>query len=135
MTTPSDGDRLAADQRSGLATMEHLISVAQASSVFGAPQAAGDYVVIPAAEVSGGMGFGFGRGGGGPSEEAGASNGYGGGMGGGGGVMARPVAAIKIGPNGVSVVPIVDATKLTLAMVTLVGSAILMLRKMRRASR
>ena len=55
-----------------------------------------------------------------------------GGGGGGGFSMARPVAVISVGPEGVRVEPIVDVTKLGLAFLTLLGSMLMTWRKMRR---
>lgn len=52
-----------------------------------------------------------------------------------GGAVSRPVAAIIIGPNGVHVEPIVDATKVVLAFFSAIGAFLLMLAKMCRFSR
>lgn len=71
----------------------------------------GAYTVITASELSIGLGFGFG-----------------------GGAMARPVAAIEIGPSGVRVEPIVDPTKISIAFFTATGSMFMMLLKMKRAA-
>jgi uncharacterized spore protein YtfJ len=73
--------------------------------------------------VGAGGGFGFGVGtapaetelNGVAAEAKQAAGGAGGG--GGGGSMGRPIAAIVIGPNGVKVKPIVDATKVALAAI------------------
>ena len=45
------------------------------------------------------------------------------------------LAVINIGPEGVCVEPVVDATKIALAFFTTLGSMLFMLGKMRRASR
>ena len=135
-------------QEQGMDLIEKLIATARPSAVFGQPVSAGDYTVITAAEVSCGLGTGFGGGGGSgpaksdeevPSEgesptEAEPANGYGVGGGGGGFSTARPVAAISIGPDGVHVEPIVDATKVALAFFTALGAMALMWSKMRKAS-
>ncbi len=62
----------------------------------------------------------------------GGGGGSGGGGGGGGSTLARPVAAISIGPDGVHVEPIVDPTKIAIAMFTAVGAIFMSLGKMRR---
>ena len=46
--------------------------------------------------------------------------------------MGRPVAVITIGPNGVQVTPVIDRTKIALAALTVVGSLVLMLGRMRK---
>ncbi len=102
-------------------TMQALIRSASAGAVFGEPVSAGDRVIVPAADTSAGVGFGFGAGGGqgeGP-ENTGTGSGGGGGGGGGGGASARPVAAIEVGPEGVTIHPVIDRTRLGIAsMVT-----------------
>jgi uncharacterized spore protein YtfJ len=122
--------------------IDKLISVAQPGSVFGQPVTAGDYTLLTASEVTAGAGIGFavGAGSNGPTAdqattasgtgEAGA--GSGGGGGGGGGSLARPVAAITIGPDGVMVEPIVDVTKIAIALFTTIASMAFMLSRARR---
>ncbi len=102
--------------------------VAEPRVVFSAPVTAGDYTVITASELYMGLGAGFGSGGGGDA------NGSGGGSGGGGGgtAMGRPVAVISIGPNGVDVEPVVDPTKIVIALFTTIGAIFMALRAMRR---
>jgi uncharacterized spore protein YtfJ len=122
--------------------MEKLLAVAKPGTVFGEPVLIGEHTVITASEITIGMGFGFGGAfGSAPQlaeaeeqgrEEAGGG-GYGSGGGGGGG--GRPVAAIIAGPSGVRVEPIVDVTKLGLALFTAVGGMFLAFNRMRRASR
>ncbi len=120
--------------------MGKLLAVAQPGSVFTAPVTAGDYTVINASEVSAGMGFGLGIGvgngpasqGSGQSTGTGEGTGGGGGGGGGGGAMARPVAVITVGPDGVEVEPVVDVTKISIALFTALGSMFLMFGRMRR---
>jgi uncharacterized spore protein YtfJ len=91
---------------------------ASAEGCFGAPTTAGDRTVIPVAEVGFGMGIGWG---GGRSKE---DDSMGGGGGGGGGGHARGVAAIEVGPDGVSIHPIEDRTAITLARIAFVGATI-----------
>ena len=131
--------------------MEKLFEVAQPEAVFSEPVTAGDYTVITASEVSVGIGIGFGVGGGTAAEEAseegeapgadeveaegGEASGFGGGGGGGGISMGRPVAVISVGPEGVHVEPVRDVTKIGLALLTTAGAMLIMLGKMRKASR
>ena len=129
--------------------VEKLFAVAQPGSVFAEPVTAGDRTVITASEVSVGMGFGLGIGGGegrsGPKKETnegepledeaeceGEGSGLGGGGGGGGASLARPVAVISVGPEGVQVEPVVDPTKIAIALFTTLGSMFFMLSRMRR---
>ena len=123
--------------------VEKLFDVARPKAVFGEPITVGEQVVITANEVNVGMGVGFGGGAGSaarPDEEPapegeGAGAGAGGGGGGGGFSGARPVAAIVVSPQGVWVEPIVDMTKLGLALFTMIGSMWMFWSRMRRASR
>lgn len=125
-----------------------LSDAAQPSAVFGEPVTSGERTVITACEVTLGLGFGYGMGSGGsggrPQEGTGEGETEGeeqsppfasGGGGGGGNAMARPVAVIHVGPEGVDVEPVVDVTKLGLAFFTMLGSIFLMARKMRKAAR
>lgn len=111
-----------------------LHDAAKPEAAFSKPVTQGEYTVITAAETSVSLGAGFGGGGGSSQEEESkeADQGFGGGGGGGGVATARPVAAITIGPNGVTVEPIVDATKIALAMFTAFGTMAVMFSKMRR---
>ena len=126
--------------------MGKLFDVAQPAAVYAEPLKVGDHTVITASEVSVGMGFGSGLGGGSgraggkhklredepEGEQEGEGSGIGGGGGGGGGSVARPVAVISIGPEGVQVEPVVDPTKIAIAFFTTLGSMFFMLSKMRR---
>jgi uncharacterized spore protein YtfJ len=124
--------------------VEKLFDVAQPSSVYAEPVTAGDHTVITASEVSVGMGFGIGMGGGegrgGPKGETGEEeaeiegegSGLGGGGGGGGASLARPVAVISVGPEGVQVEPVVDPTKIAIAFFTALGTMFIMRSRMRR---
>jgi len=57
------------------------------------------------------------------------------GVGMGGGASARPVAVVVIGPEGVEVKPVFDATKIGIALATTLGAMLLMLGRMRKAGR
>jgi uncharacterized spore protein YtfJ len=123
------------------ATLGRLFDVARAGSVFSEPLTVGDRVVINAAEITAGVGMGLGAGMGSDEGEEkaekveGQTSGGGGGGGGGGGSMARPVATITIGPNGVQVEPIVDVTKLGIAFFTALGAIFVARRAMQKASK
>jgi uncharacterized spore protein YtfJ len=101
-----------------------LFEVARITAVFGEPVSSGDYTVITASELMVGMGAGFGGGGG----EEGSG-------GGGGSTMTRPVAVIAIGPNGVTVEPIVDPTKIAITLFTALGAMGVALVRMRRMAK
>lgn len=127
------GLEISAAEARTLDAVGKLFETARATAVFSAPVTAGEYTVITAGEVlaSGGSGFGGGigqrpgqplrrR----PLQLAGGREVEGGGLGGGGGgfTLARPVAAITVGPDGVRIRPIVDPTKLALAALTTLGA-------------
>ncbi len=123
--------------------MEKLFAAAKSRAVYGEPVSSAGHTVITASEVTTGGGFGYGFGGGSapvpaaeqaPGQEQ-ENAGGGGGIGGGGGSSGRPVAAIIIGPEGVRVEPVVDVTKLGLALFTTVGAMLMMLGQMRRAGK
>ncbi len=131
-------------QKQAAGVVEKLFDVARPSSVYGEPITVGDHTVITASEVSVGMGIGLGIGGGegrggpteGMSEEEpemeGEGAGLGGGGGGGGASLARPVAVISVGPEGVQVEPVVDPTKIAIAFFTALGTMFIMRSRMRR---
>jgi uncharacterized spore protein YtfJ len=130
----------------GRSMMERLLSAAHANSVFSQPITAGNHTVILASEVMAGGGFGSGQGGGsGPAptpatlstalDQPPATFGAGGGMGGAGGSSGRPVAAISIGPDGVTIKPILDPTKLALAALTTWAAVALTMARLSKASR
>jgi len=132
-------------QEQGQAWMEKLLAAARPGAVFGEPVTAGSYTIITASEIGAGGGFGFGVGGGmspaatsgeTPAEKQEDSRGGGGsGIGGGGGSSGRQVATIIIGPEGVQVEPVVDVTKIALAVFTTAGAMLLMLGRMNSMSR
>lgn len=98
------------------ATLANITSDAAAAPVFGHPEYVGDRVIITAAAVTRAGGFGFGGGGGG--EPTMTEFGTGGGGGGGGTAEGRPVAVIDIGPEGVTVRPVLDFTKIGLVLLS-----------------
>lgn len=91
-------------------SLKSIFGDASPSSVFSKSEKLGNDVIITAAawERAGGFGFGSGSG---VDEESGAEGGGGGG-GGGGASQGRPVAVIRVTPNGVEVQPVIDLTKI-----------------------
>ncbi len=134
--------RMAESQEQARELIEKLFAVAEPGTVFGEPVQLGDHTVITASEITVGLGFASGGGFGSPprpspAEEQEGEETTGGGYGatGAGGAGGRPVAAIIAGPNGVRVDPVVDVTKLGLALFTAVGGMLLAFGRMRRVSR
>lgn len=140
-----------------LQALDKYLAAARIETVFSAPVVNGNFTTIMCSEVASGGGFGFGRGFGPvppdakPAPEAAgeplsrgevqnpvptnAPLGGGTGMGGGGGASSRPLAVISIGPDGVRVQPIVDATKIGLAALTAFGMILATMLKIRRAAK
>jgi uncharacterized spore protein YtfJ len=112
-------------------TMDKFLGAANVEAVYGSPIREGEHVIIPAAEVLSFAGFGYGSGRGpqGAGEDENMGSGEGGG--GGGRVLSRPVAAIIVSPAGVRVEPVVDVTKVALALFTTLGFMAAMLARMR----
>jgi uncharacterized spore protein YtfJ len=108
----------------------------RAELYYSEPVKSGNYTVIMASEVIVGGGFGSGSGFG-PQEknanekssESPQISSGGGGFGGGGSSNGRPVAIIVIGPDGVTVKPIFDFTKIILAGITTWVTMLMLLRK------
>lgn len=135
--------------------LAQLISVASADKVYSEPVVAGDKTMITAAEIRTGMGFGYGlatgvraragrrfrsgpKAGAASSGERKAGDGKSGpqsGGGGGGGAVGRPVAVITMSPDGVTVQPVLDRTRIALAALTAAGVLGLTLIRMRRGGR
>ncbi len=122
--------------------LEKVLAAAQPGAVFSAPVVSGAYTVITASEVFAGGGMGFGSGTGpalasahdGEQGTTGQVTGGSGG-GGGGGSHARPIAAILIGPDGVKVQPIADATKIAIAAIGAWASVALMAFRLARRTK
>jgi uncharacterized spore protein YtfJ len=112
-------------------TMDKFLSAADVEAVYGPPVSHGENIVITAAEVLSIAGFGLGGGSGSPGGDHPEQTGSGSGGGGGGRVLARPVAAIVMSPRGVRIEPIVDVTKIVLAVFTTLGFMVAMLNQMR----
>jgi uncharacterized spore protein YtfJ len=143
-------DRVDRANQERLGVLEKLFSTARADSVFSTPVTQGGRTIITAAEVGTGGGFGSGMGFGSgtgmgwprghrqmPVEGSSAdtqAEGAGGG-GGGGGAMARPVAAIIIDSDGVTIQPILDITKIVLALVAALGAMLAIYGRMFRGGK
>ena len=125
------------NQKEGLQLLEKVMKVTEPGIVFSEPIVSGDRSVLTASEVVVGVGFGYGQGRSqpeallGPDEESE----FGQGGGGGGGSLGRPVATITVSPDGVEVTPILDLTKVWIAVLTTLGSMFFMLARMRRGLR
>jgi uncharacterized spore protein YtfJ len=102
-------------------TLDKFIEMAGVEKVYGKAVKNENMIVIPAAEVITSMGFGMG----------GSARGEGGG-GGGGYSTSRPVAVVIMTDEGVRVEPVMDVTKVALALFTAVGFMISTLAKMKR---
>ena len=90
--------------------MESFFGAASPSTVFSEPHLVGDELVFTAGAWERAGGFGFG---GGDDER---DNG-GGGAGGGGVSGARPVAVIRVTPEGTEVTPVADVTKIVVTVI------------------
>jgi uncharacterized spore protein YtfJ len=133
--------------------LERIFAAAQSGAVLSEPVVAGNYTIITASEVtsSGGVGSGMGfvpatpKAQKQPGEEVAHSeqansgvvpvllqNLSGGGIGAGGGATGRPVAIIIVGPDGVTVKPVFDLTKIALAGITAWITMLAVLRRVRR---
>lgn len=96
------------------------------SDLFSAPIERNGTIVVTASALERAGGFGFGAGDGSDGAE---SSGAGGGAGGGGALNARPVAVIRIDDGGVSVVPVLDFTRILIAAL---GVLVAMRRALRK---
>jgi uncharacterized spore protein YtfJ len=122
----------------GIEPIEEMLKSLNVKSVFGEPIKEGEVTVIPVARVSYmfGAGAGSGRGQGGPEGgEGAAGSGEGAGSGGGGAGMARPVGYIRIGAEGVTFEPTVDATRISLYGISFVMWSVFWIAKTVRAFR
>lgn len=106
--------------------VRRLSRVAEPGAVYSAPVTQGERTVILASELSMSIGAGYGGG----KDEDGND---GGGGGGGGFAAGRPVAAVVIEPGGVRVEPVVDATKLGIAVFTTMAAMFLAWTRVRAA--
>ena len=118
-----------------MARADRLFDTARPEAVFAAPVTIEGRTVINAAEVLVGAGFGGGGGASPASEGQGEGENAAMGSGVGGFAQSRPVAVVIIDRDGVRVEPIVDATKLGLAALTVFGSMFFFLARMLRGSK
>jgi uncharacterized spore protein YtfJ len=127
---PGGGETGTGAARELASTMQQMDSfigrfgeAARAEACIGPVQTANGHTVVPLATVSLQAGFGMGFGGGGNPGAQG--QGSGGGGGGGGRGSSRVVALVDISESGVNVRPVPDITTLALAMMALLGVAII----------
>lgn len=107
---------------------ERLLEITEPGAIFSKPVKSGDYTMITASELSVGLGSGYGYG----EKTQGQPDSSGGGGGGGGVSAGRPVAVVSVGPDGVQVHPIIDRTKLGIALLSTVGSMLLAIARMKK---
>ena len=130
------------NQAGSTEVMAKVLVAAQPGAVFGEPISVENQTVITASEVFAGGALGNGGGAGGGASLSDESTApelpakEGTGVGGGSGVLGcskgRPVAAIIVNTEGVRVEPIVDVTKIGLALLTTLGAILITLFKIRR---
>jgi uncharacterized spore protein YtfJ len=113
--------------------MNKMANVASIHAVFGEPVQRGDTIIIPCAEVSMGGGMGMGGGPGGSAEQKTLSVGMGAGAG--GGASGRPIAVVVMTPEGVRVQPIIDMTKVALAVFTTATFILVQVARLLRSGR
>jgi len=91
-----------------------IFGEAEPGTIFSKPETVGDSLVFTASAWERAGGFGFGSGYGSADGEPGAGSGGGGG----GASQGRPVAVIRVSPDGIQVKPVLDFTKIgiTVAM-------------------
>ncbi len=112
-------------------TVDTFLSTANVNAVYSKPIRQGDIMVITAAETFSVLGFGVGEG----SGQQGDQKGGGAGGGGGGQAFSRPVAVVVCTPEGVSIQPVMDRTKLWMAALTAIGFMMTTISRMRRPPR
>ncbi len=104
-----------------------IFGEAEPGTIFSKPEAVGDGLVFTASawERAGGFGFGSGYG----SADGDPSAGSGGG--GGGASQGRPVAVIRVSPDGIQVKPVLDFTKIGITVVMAFVGILGMQRRLR----
>lgn len=119
----------------GLNTVVAAISsVARAEATVGPATTQGQYTIVPLSEVVFAGGFGLGRGlGTSATGDAMPTLGGGGGGGGGGLGRGRAVAVVAIGPDGVTVKPVIDVTSLALAGIATSAAFAMAFLRLRRS--
>lgn len=129
------------NQAESIRLTERLLEVTEPGAVFSKPTKSGEYTLITASEVMVGLGSGYGYGHSGGDLSAGTDPkkdetpipfGSGGGGGGGGMASGRPVAVVSVGPEGVQIHPVIDRTKLGIALFSAVGSMLFAIGRMKK---
>ena len=137
--TQATNNSISASIDAVMARADRLFDTVRPEAVFAEPVTVDGRTVIAAAEVLIATGFGGGGGSGSTPSAAGeteaASNSEGMGAGMGGFAQSRPVAVVIIDRDGVRVEPVVDATKLGIAALTVLGSMLFFLARMLGGSR
>lgn len=100
---------------------------ATVNTVFGEPRVMDGRALIPIAMVAGGFGAGGGEGKRPSLEEGTQEEGSGGG--GGGGFAVRPLAVLEVADGQTKLIPILDMTKVILAGIGILGTALFMLSR------
>jgi hypothetical protein len=97
-----EGRRLAISKGASplMMTVEKSGEAPRPGTVYSAPVTSGEYTIITASDVLAGRGFSHGR----------------------------PVATIIIGPDGVKIQPVVDATRVVLGVMAVIGAGVLAAR-------
>ncbi len=104
---------------------DNIDHVATVNTVFGEPRVMDGRALIPVALVVGGYGAGGGEGKRPAAEEGQQEEGFGGG--GGGGFAVRPLAVLEVTDGQTRIIPILDMTKVILAGIGILGTALFML--------
>lgn len=104
-----------------------IFGEAEPGTIFSKPEPVGDSLMFTASawERAGGFGFGSGYG----TAEGEPSGGSGGG--GGGASQGRPVAVIRVSPDGIQVKPVLDFTKIGVTVVLAFVGVLGMQRRLR----
>lgn len=104
-----------------------IFGEAEPGTIFSKPEPVGDSLMFTASawERAGGFGFGSGYG----TAEGEPSGGSGGG--GGGASQGRPVAVIRVSPDGIQVKPVLDFTKIGVTVVLAIVGVLGMQRRLR----
>lgn len=111
---------------------DRMSAIATVNTVFGEPRVMHNRAIIPIAIVAGGFGAGGGEGKCGADQEGQQQEGNGGG--GGGGFAVRPLAVLEVTDTGTHLIPIMDLTRITIAVLGLVGGAFWMMGKLKAKS-
>ncbi len=104
---------------------DNIGQTATVNTVFGEPKVLDHRALIPIALVTGGFGAGGGEGKR-PADEQGRQE-EGSGGGGGGGFVVRPLAVLEVADGQTRLIPILDMTKVILAGIGILGTALFML--------